>query len=187
MHEIEIKAKLEDKGAVQAKLEALGCVFDAPVRQLDVIFVEKIGPVETYYSNKRFLRIRECEGGDTLFTLKYHHGPRGDDPNSVPLEHELKISSKEEMENIIKALGYQEAVRKDKVRITAHYKDWEICIDEVKTLGSYIELEKMGNEGEIDDVQKSMKEFLQELGIPESAISTDRYDILLLQKAEESR
>jgi len=183
MHEIEIKAALKDKEGVMERLRALGCVFSDPVTQEDVVYVERIGSVETYYSNKAFLRLRVNGKGETLFTLKYHLTARADNPTSSPMEHELQVSSREEMEKILLALVYKEAVRLRKSRIKSSYNNWTICIDEVETLGTFVEIEELGNEEDAPRIHEEMLAFLGSLSISKDDMSSQRYDILLLEKA----
>jgi hypothetical protein len=43
-------------------------------------------------------------------------------------------------------LNFKEVVRVVKKRKKTHYKDYEICLDEIENLGTFIEIEKIGNE-----------------------------------------
>ncbi|HAO64354.1 TPA: hypothetical protein DCQ44_00025, partial [Candidatus Taylorbacteria bacterium] len=70
MKEIEIKAKLKDRGAVMRKLTDLGCEFEPEVTQSDTVYSLVAGSVEVYMSNKNFLRLRVKNSGKVLFTIK---------------------------------------------------------------------------------------------------------------------
>jgi adenylate cyclase class 2 len=179
--EIEVKAKLKDKTAVMGKLAALGCKFSDAKTQDDMVWVEKTGSLEDFLSNKVFLRIRIQNGEKVIMTAKKSKARQGDE-SLVKREHEIVVSSADEARNILSMLGLQEAVRVVKKRQTTTYEGYEICIDEIENLGSFIEIEKIAEESEAADIQKQMFEFLGALGIlPEDQVKKG-YDILMLER-----
>lgn len=178
--EIEVKARLKDKNAVMEKLRALGCEFSSVKTQDDMVWVEKTGNLETFLSNKVFLRIRIQNNEKVIMTAK-----KPKDPNNAGLvkrEHEVVVDSAEEARGVLSLMGLQEAVRAVKKRQTAKYKEFEICIDEVDNLGSFIEVEKIADEAEADRAQKEMWELLESLGISPDDQVKKGYDILMLEK-----
>jgi adenylate cyclase class 2 len=179
--EIEVKAKLKDKVAVMGKLAALGCKFSEAKTQDDMVWVEKTGSLDDYFSNKVFLRIRIQNGEKVIMTAKSPKAKQGDE-SLVKREHEVVVSSADEARNILSMLGLREAVRIVKRRQTAEYKDYEICIDEVEGLGSFVELEKIAEEKDAAQIQKEMFEFLKTLGILSEDQVKKGYDILMLER-----
>jgi adenylate cyclase class 2 len=179
--EIEIKARLKDKAAIMKKLAALGCKFSEVKIQDDMVWVEKAGSLEDFHSNKVFLRIRIQNGEKVILTAKSPKAKQGDE-SLVKREHEIVVSSADEARNILSMLGLQEAVRVVKQRQTAKYEGYEICIDEIEDLGSFIELEKIAEGKDAARIQKKMFEFLETLGIsPEDQIKKG-YDVLMLER-----
>ncbi len=176
MREIEVKAKLINKGSVVTKLKSLGCVFEESKIQNDVVYVEKNGGLNTFLSNKIFLRVRKS-GLKTYFTLKMN----GDNSLSKT-EHEVEVSSKEEIENILKLLKFVSVVTVNKTRVVTHYGDFEVCVDSVEDLGDFIEVEKITNDGNADSIQEEMFVFLEPLGVKREDRVFDGYDILMLKK-----
>ena len=184
MHEIEVKGVLKDKEAFIAKLAERGCQLGPEILQEDTVFVRETGSVATYLSNPDFLRLRVEDGGRTLFTFK-HHPMRASDADAAPLELEVEVSSREEMERILFLMRYQEAVRVMKRRRKGAYRGWEVCVDEVEELGCFVELEEMAaTRDDVEPIQKRMTDFLLELGVDAGKRFKDRYDILLLEKRE---
>lgn len=177
MKEIEIKARLKNPEEVIEKLKSLGCVFEDPITQRDVVYAENVGTLEIFRANKVFLRIRVKNNSKILFTLK----KRGvNDLDS--LEHEVEISSKEEMEQIIALIGYREAVQVNKIRTITHYNGCEICIDDVENLGTFIEMEKLTESGDSEKIQEELFKFFESLGISRTDRAVSGYDILMMQK-----
>ncbi|MDB5203998.1 MAG: putative Adenylyl cyclase CyaB [Candidatus Taylorbacteria bacterium] len=176
MREIEVKARLINKDGVVSKLESLGCVFEEPKTQHDMVYVEKVGDINTFSSNKIFLRIRKSNN-KIIFTLKTN----GENSLSK-IEHEIEINSEGEMESILKLLKYLPAVTVNKKRITTHYKEFEICVDNVEDLGDFIEVERIMDEGSAEKIQDEMFEFLESLGVKKEDRVFEGYDILMLRK-----
>lgn len=121
------------------------------------------------------LRIRE-QGKKIIFTYKI---PVSN--NLDKLEFESGIDNPEAMAHICEQLGFVLHVRVNKVRRKGRYKDYEICLDEVEGLGSFIEVEKMSDK-DGEEIQKELWEFLKSLGIEEKDRERYGYDILLEQK-----
>ncbi len=165
-----------------ARLAALGYVLGPAMTQEDVVYAERAGSIEEFLSNQVFLRIRVTGNRKVIFTVKYHpgHGIRSDD--SAPVELELEISSREEMEKILAVQGYTEIVRVKKTRQSGKLDGMEVCIDEVDRLGSFIELERLAPEGaNVKEVQDELISFLMSLGIADTEVTRGRYDIMMLQ------
>jgi predicted adenylyl cyclase CyaB len=183
MREIEIKAHLRDREAVMAKLKELGCEVGAPVAQEDVVYVRHSGSMDEFLGNDLFLRIRATKG-ETIFTLKYHPDrTQNGNSLSMPLEHELTVSSREQLEAMLALLGFTPALRIYKERRSCHYREWEICLDEVEELGSFIEVEQLAKHNEnVEPISHSLTAFLESLGIAPEDIGAKRYDIQLLEK-----
>jgi len=189
--EIEVKAKLKNSVVVMEKLAKLGCEFSGAKTQDDMVWVAKTGTLEDFLSNTVFLRIRIQNGGGgnsgsgngekIIMTAKSPKAKQGNE-SLVKREHEVVVSSADEARNILLMLGLHEAVRVIKKRRTAKYEGYEICLDEIENLGSFIELEKMAEEKDAAQIQGQMLEFLGTLGIAPDDQVKKGYDILMLEK-----
>lgn len=177
--EIEIKAKLRDEAAVIEKLAALGCEFGAPVTQDDTVYVRTLGTLDDFLSNDVFLRIRMQNDGRVILTAK-RPAKKGAEV-LVKAEHEVQVNSAEEARQILGLMGYRPAVRVKKTRRKAHHGAYEICLDEIEGLGSFVELEVMGEEGEAAALQSQMFAFLQGLGVHADDQVKKGYDILMVE------
>jgi len=76
-------------------------------------------------------------------------------------------------------LGYYEFITIEKTRSIYKIKDMEVCLDEVKDLGSYIELEKFAPGNETLKVQDELRDLLKLFEVDEKDHTCDGYDILL--------
>jgi adenylate cyclase class 2 len=178
--EIEVKAYLKNKAGVVAQLEKLGCVL-APVKaQDDMVWVEQVGSYEVFMANKVFVRIRVQDGERVILTAKISKASSGNN-NLIKREHEIVVDSAEEARNILQMLGLQEAVRTIKKRQTTVYGDYEICLDDVEGLGSFIEVEKIDDEAHASAAQTEIMTFLESLGVPAIDRVMKGYDMLMLE------
>ena len=143
--------------------------------------MEKTGTLQEFLSNKVFLRIRIQNGEKVIMTAKKSKADTGN-ASLVKREHEVTVNSAEEARGILEMMGLKEMVRTVKRRQTTEYKGFEICIDEVEGLGSFIELEKISEKEEAEAIQKEMLEFLQTLGVQPGDQVQKGYDILVLEK-----
>lgn len=174
-NEIEVKAKVRDFEIIKNKLKDIGCILSEPIIQDDYIYNKKGLDIRNGYHDTSVLRIRE-QGGQIIFTLKKNRSNELD-----CIEKEIKVSSKETLEDIFELLDYEKTVEVHKKRIKTNYKDYEICLDEVDGLGSYIEVEKMSDE-EGEKVQNELFDFLQTLGVSKEDRVFSGYDTLMWLK-----
>jgi len=181
--EIEVKARLTDEKSILSELKKLGCSFSEPVTQIDTVYAQKTGTVDDFLSSGAYFRIRVQNGSKVMLTAKKPKAKTGHE-SLVKREHEVVVDSAEEALGILELMGLKEAVRLEKSRRTASYKDYEICIDEIRGLGAFIELEKIGKESEAVKTQEEMLRFLRDIGVSEEAIVKKGYDILMLEQLE---
>lgn len=181
MREIEIKARVRDEAGLQAKLQELGCTLGEAVHQEDVVYAEKTGSLDEFLTNSVFLRIRETPT-QIVFTLKYNPDRQGE-PDAMPVEHEVTVSSRKELEGMLALLGYLPMVTVNKNRRKGTYKNWEICLDEVTDLGTFIEVEQMAEHDEdVEPIQQELMGFLRSLAIEEQDQLVKRYDIQMIEQ-----
>lgn len=176
--EIEVKAKVRDFELIKNKLVNIGCKLSEPIIQNDYIYTIKGLDINKGYNNSPVLRIRE-QNGKYIFTLKKNRNNELD-----CIEKELEISNKEIMQEIFELMGYESNVSVHKSRIKCNYNEYEICLDEVEDLGSYIEVEKISDD-DGEKVQNELFDFLQTLGVLKEDRVFNGYDTLIWLKNNE--
>ncbi len=175
--EIEVKARVHSLKVIMAKLKKLGCKMSKPVIQDDIIFANYSGPFTVHHPGENILRIRKSKN-KILFTVKQSQKNELD-----AIEHETIVEDARELQSIIQLLGYKEEVRVHKTRIKSEYKNWEICLDDVRGLGKFIEAEEITDEkADSDQVQNKLFDFLRTLGVEEKDRVMNGYDTLMYSK-----
>jgi len=182
MKEIEVKAHLKDREAIVKALTDFGCVLSEPIRQIDTVYSKTSETTADYNSaNEHFLRIRKTSDGKVLFTVKEKMKQ-----HMASKEFETEVKDGDALEQAILLMGYSVANGLDKTRTTAHYKDYEICLDDVQELGSFIEVEKFSDE-DPSKVTEELFQFLTTLGVAREDQVFKKYDTLIMEKILEKK
>ena len=173
MQEMEIKFKVDNLDLIKEKLEAFGCDFSELLDQKDTIFAVDVN--DTAWDGKKvFTRIR-VKNGKNILTLKKQTSNRFDNK-----EIEFEVSDFEGAKDLLEVLGFSVWVTVEKERIETKYQDFNICLDRVKYLGDFIEIEIITKEeNKSEFYEKKILEVAEKLGIkPEQRINK-LYDIMM--------
>jgi adenylate cyclase class 2 len=177
--EIEVKAKVKDLKILGDKLESMGIILSDPIIQNDETFVdENFGNYGEFHSGKNVLRIRE-NNEKFIFTLK-----QSQDNELDCIEKETIISNPLELREALILMGYKSMVKIHKIRRKAQYGDYEICLDSVKELGDFIEVEIITDSQNSETTQNELFQFLESLGIKNEDRVINGYDTLIYNKKE---
>lgn len=178
MKEIEVKAHLKNREVVMKKLTELGCTFDEPIFQDSMEFSPVQNPnLEQYLKPDFFLRIRTTNGKHVLSIKK----PLVGQHQLSKIEHETEVVNRGELEKLFDTMGYFPSLQIKKERTIGHYNGYEICLDNVENLGSFIEVEKM-SDVDPTQVRKELQDFLFSIGVDKEDEVHDGYDILMFRK-----
>ncbi len=177
MREIEVKVRAQNLNEVIARLQARGVDVSDSVTQHDQVFGLP-GESGNDENTAPWLRIRTETRGSTvrtIFTLK-----RSVTNQLDSIEHETEVSDADELAHIISQLGFVPYSDITKTRRTAHVNDMELCVDSVKGLGDFVEIEKLTDEdADYSAVVTELWQALESLGFAPGDEVTDGYDVLV--------
>jgi adenylate cyclase, class 2 len=178
MREIEVKLRADNLDQVKVKLEQAGCVLSAPIHQHDAIYSKK-GSTEEWTAGKTghvVMRLRR-EKDKAVFNLKQQLTSELDNT-----EIETLVADPDAIDKILSVLGYAPQVEVKKVRQKGKYKDYEVCLDTVEQLGSFVELEKLtSDDADPEAVKEELLKELESLGLSRSNQETRGYDTQIFQ------
>lgn len=170
MIEIESKFKLASDITRDNLIAILKSQFIAPIsskRQIDTVFLLPEQVDSPITPGSKIMRVRDVLNPETgelqrsLMTLKVEGQTK-----LVSDEYEFVVDDGNAARQMLTALGWQEIVTVDKVRLESKTKDYTICIDEVAMLGLFIELEILTeDDANAGDIQQQMHTFLKNLNI----------------------
>ncbi len=173
--EIEVKVRLRDLDSVRNRLIERGAVFNRPIVQKDMYFKPPgFDPKKTQGPGDVIVRIRKGERKHRL-TLKALTDILG-----AWIEHETKIEDPGEMENILKAASFTNVFTLNKTRVLGRLGEFELCLDDVKELGKYMEVGLISEEKE--GTRNRILELIRELGFKEKDIEKRGYGEIMGEK-----
>ncbi len=180
MREIEVKFKVSDIGAIRQALLARGCVLSEPVEQDDRVYIPRGQTYSDVNAETPILRVRR-QATSALLTYK-----RGKFLNKI--EYETAVDHPDAADAIVGKLGFGQALTIKKRRSHGECQGYEVCLDEVEGLGSYVEAESLVEEGEYSEgkteaIELAMASFLESLGVSKSERVFKGYDILLYEQS----
>jgi adenylate cyclase class 2 len=174
MFELEVKASASGAEYVVNQLHALGTEFTSPPRvQADSIFGRSAEDILHPGEGTTVLRIRVEDGGSVL-NVKKHRSSELD-----CIEHEVAIADGEAMTNILTTLGYIQVVQVNKTRQSTTFDRFTICLDQVDTLGTFVEVELLTNSPPTKDDSELLETTIRNLS--DGDILTKGYDRMLLE------
>ncbi|MDO4505557.1 MAG: class IV adenylate cyclase [Spirochaetales bacterium] len=184
MNEIELKARVADKSAVEEKLNSFAR-FERSVTRDDKYYVGPSG------KGKKIRIRKETENGTVtwLLTYKKKENRTGPDGTSSEVNEELetKIEDPAPLVQYLEDTGYTVALTKHKDVL-----DWvcdgatlELC--NIPPLGWFLEIEILSEKNDDETVQaaqKKLKELLTKSGLSENDIEEKYYSQLLKEHEE---
>jgi adenylate cyclase class 2 len=173
MIEVEVKARARPETI--GNILGLGATLIGTENHRDLYFNS---PLHDFKESDEALRIRIKEEGARL-TYK---GPKLDKETKSRLELTVKIDSPEEMEKILRALGFVRSAEVTKRRTKYALDEAVVAFDEVVGLGSFVEVEISGDEDWEMQGSKALA-LLGRLGLGESIRSS--YLELLAEKGRQ--
>ncbi len=177
MREIELKFKVDDMNDLLAKLRDMDCEVSEILSQNDTIYVSDLNHVESV-EGSIWLRVRK-ENEKVELNLKKQSAKIQESK-----EIEFEVSSYEKANQLLETLGYQKWVVVNKKRRYSKYLNYNLCIDEVERLGSFLEIELLVDEEDKKDYISDLLEIAKTFELTEDNIVNSHYDTMISQLEE---
>ena len=177
MREIELKFKVDDMNDLLAKLRDMDCEVSEILSQNDTIYVSDLNHVESV-EGSIWLRVRK-ENEKVELNLKKQSAKIQESK-----EIEFDVSSYEKANQLLETLGYQKWVVVNKKRRYSKYLNYNLCIDEVERLGSFLEIELLVDEEDKKDYISDLLEIAKTFELTEDNIVNSHYDTMISQLEE---
>jgi adenylate cyclase, class 2 len=169
MLEVEIKYPVVDLAKVQGQLANLGTGEPVVRLETDSYFN---APDRDFARTDEALRLRRV--GRTNFVT--YKGPKRDPQTKTRLEIEVELAEGDEVaeqfSRLLQSLGYRYTAQVSKDRRIFELRrdsfNVEICLDEVRDVGTFLELEIVAPEEQGERARAVLLELAQELGLKAS-------------------
>lgn len=180
MREIEIKLPAPDLSKVETTLQSLGATIGTAITQEDFNFVHCDDTKWFGGEIKGFSYPRIRKQGDNSLKLTVKR-PLLNQMDC--LEYETTIGSREEVEGMLKLFGYVSGTIVKKTRKVVEYNGYTITLDDVEGLGSFVEIERVVDDGDAEQIQKEMITFATDiLGLTYNVETMKGYDVMMYLK-----
>ena len=154
--EIEIKCYCDAPDEIESRIKSAGAEYVETRLESDIYFNH---PAWDFAVTDEALRIRKVNGHCKI-TYK---GPKLSKTTKARVEHETTAGDFDALRNIILSLGFTESGVIEKVRKIYSLGESEISIDDVKGLGVFVEIERIGELKE--EVEKELFDTAAKLGL----------------------
>jgi adenylate cyclase class 2 len=176
MREIEIKLRVKDFKALEKKLRERNCILTEPISQRDVIY--SLNNSRTEYETPKegdvIIRIRNLKD-KAEFTLKKQRSNQLDN-----FEYETDVSNPQAVHSMLTVLGWSPVVEVKKLRRKGKLGEFEICLDQVEKLGTFVEIEKIADEdADPKKVEQDLFTEAELLGLSKGDQEHNGYDVLI--------
>jgi adenylate cyclase class 2 len=173
--EAELKATVADPAALSRALGGLARGEHSTYR--DTYYDTPEGSLS---ASGHELRVRVIEAGATRRAVLTYKEPAADEASQSKPEHETKVASDGVLDVILSALGLVHLVAFEKrcvnYRFTARGRDMLATVVTVPEIsGTFLELETMADDGDLQAALADVRAVLGELGITEDDLTTDTY------------
>ncbi len=153
--EVEVKARIDDMNKIIEKIEKLHAEFIGEEEQEDYYFTH---PCRDFKESDESLRVRFSKSG-TYLTYKGKRTSR-----EIKTREEIEVKVDENILELLGKLSFKLYMKIKKFRKIYRYGDLEICIDNVESLGNFMEIEGIG---EKEIYEKKVLDLAQKIGISE--------------------
>ncbi len=175
--EVEVKAKVKNLSTLRRKLKAMRAQFGSVLNQKDWLFYHREAiKTKSQKSGDYLLRIRS-ENGKHFLAYKGLTERKG-----VWVEYEFGIDSPQEARRLIEAMGFGLALILEKKRIPGKLGKIVFCLDQIKGLGDFIEMEIITGKEKGKEAQQKIMQIFSQLGIDKRNFVRIGYPQIILKK-----
>jgi adenylate cyclase class 2 len=175
MLEIELKVQVPDLAPVRERLRAIGARMTEKTGEHDVYYN---APHRDFALTDEALRVRYSTGR-TIIT--YKGAKRRDLAFKAREELNVVIDGGPEFEKMLERIGFRRTAVVDKVREYYSYENASIALDEVGSLGSFVEIEVIRQESDSTDTSM-IENIAEKIGVRGEQILASYLELILAKQ-----
>lgn len=185
MIEVEVKCPVESLVHIKENLKKLGFVTEKTCTEKDIYFNHPAHDLRAYDQALRIRTVSEQGRSKSLVTFK---DKKIDTVSMTRKEYETEVSDGDVMEVVFRSLGYTQTYEVVKCRQYMNCGRIHACLDQVRDLGSFIELEILCDVDEKDldqariNALNDIKKVMCQLGLSMEETTTTSYLSMLMHK-----
>ena len=185
--EVEIKLKVRNKKQVMDSLKTIGFLEDRYVVETDIYYTSKHHDFAALGEALRIRKVENLKSGKETCLITYK-GAKLDQVSMTRQELETEVGDGETVRKILEQIGFCPVSPVEKQRLYLRKDNMTACLDDVKGLGNYLELEILTDaEEERTKALKQVKDVLEILGYSMKDTTRTSYLSMLMKKDKNGR
>lgn len=183
--EVEIKLKIRDKEKLTEDLKLAGFRPGDLVKEADIYYTSNHHDFAKLDEALRVRSIQNLTTGKKTSVITFK-GAKIDSCSMTRKELETEVGDPEIAMEILESIGFSPVPAVEKERLHFINQGITACVDNVKNLGDYLELEKIvETEAEKTEALQELEEVLQRLGYSMEDTTRTSYLSMLMKKSDE--
>lgn len=179
MLEIEIKVKVPTLDSIRNKLNQIGASHSEHLTERDMYYN---APHRDFGETDEALRLRTTSNGTTLTYKGKKEIICG---SKIRKEYNLSVETKETAHEILTHLGFIPVAEVNKERDYYVFEDFSIALDDVRGLGTFVEIELICEEEEnTHNPANHIASLAERIGVTGERISDSYLELILHEQGE---
>ncbi len=175
MWEYEFKSAINDLPSIRNRLKMLCGEHSCFILKNDTYYGENSLPL---------FRLRRMKNGETVSCIVTSKSKRTEGRSEISRETEFTVDAPESFEEFCSSLGFHPVIKKEKKTELFRYGKWNLELNEVESLGFFLEAEYLSEEELPEGVwEKERLSLMSDLGLKETDLEIRPYTELLSDKA----
>lgn len=185
--EVEIKVKIQNRKQILDSLKKIGFLENRCVIETDIYYNSKHYDFATLGEALRIRTVKDPESSKETSVITYK-GAKLDQVSMPRQELETEVGDGETVRKILEHIGFCPVSPVEKKRLYLNKNNMTACLDNVKGLGDYLELEILTDmEEKRTEALKQIEDVLKALGYSMKDTTRTSYLSMLMKKEKDGR
>ena len=185
--EVEIKLKIKNKKQVIDSLKTIGFLEGRYVVETDTYYTSSHHDFAARGEALRIRKVEDPKSGKETCLITYK-GAKLDQVSMTRQELETEVGDGETVRKILEHIGFCPVSPVEKKRLYLNKNNMTACLDDVKDLGDYLELEILTDtEEKRTEALKQIEDVLEALGYSMEDTTRTSYLSMLMKKEKDGK
>ena len=184
--EVEIKLKIRNKTLVMDSLKTIGFLKDRYVVEKDIYYTSEHHDFAALGEALRIRKVKDLESQRETSVITYK-GAKLDLVSMTRQELETEVEDGDTVRKILEQIGFCPVSPVEKQRLYFRKDNMTACLDDVKNLGNYLELEILTDTEKRTEALKQIEDVLESLGYSMKDTTRTSYLSMLIKKDKDGR
>lgn len=184
--EVEIKLKIRNKTQVMDSLKTIGFLKDRYVVEKDIYYTSEHHDFAALGEALRIRKVKDLESQRETSVITYK-GAKLDLVSMTRQELETEVEDGDTVRKILEQIGFCPVSPVEKQRLYFRKDNMTACLDDVKNLGNYLELEILTDTEKRTEALKQIEDVLESLGYSMKDTTRTSYLSMLIKKDKDGR